>query len=124
MIQDLYRLTGTVHFRERTCYATFDKETAKYYYSLIPKYKNVKTQRYSPHITIVREFEKPNRRFFQDRLNFNGLEISYYYSPIILNDRKYYYLNVYSLEIEELRVLFGLKRFRFNCFHVTIGNTK
>lgn len=112
--------------------AEIDQEIGKYYRNLIPKYYCVKSQAYSAHITIVR-LNKETPKNLENWLKYEGKKISYYYSPIIQNDDKYFWLNAYSEEIGAIREELGLPKFRDdtlfggvkrNEYHITIGNVK
>jgi hypothetical protein len=111
---------GLTEYRSNTVYINLGREFAEYYSSLVPKYKRVKLPKYPAHITIVREFERPNRELWGLKLYLN-----FRYLPLVMEDEVYYYINVYSSDISDVREMFGLSRFRVrNCYHITIGNKK
>lgn len=107
-----------------------DPDIVRYYYSLLPKYLNVQRQYHKPHITICRTgIEKPAL----DVSNFDGLTASFLYSNIIDRDNRYFWLNCWSRELEEIRTVLGLtiaSRItipplgHMKTFHITIGNIK
>lgn len=116
-------IEGTVKYRSNSCVLEFCKDFGAYYYALIPKYKNAQRQKYLAHVTIVREFEKPND-WFRFKL-FEDERFSIDYSPNICYKFPYYYLECQSPEIEMLRLFYGLSPYRINnCYHITIGNVK
>lgn len=119
----LVKTNGIVQYRGLSCILELSKDFGDYYYSLIPKYKNAQKQKYLPHVTIVREFESRNS-FFDYKLNENQ-KFCIDYSPQIWYAHPYFFLECWSPQIEQLRVDYGLRPYRFNdCYHITIGNTK
>jgi len=116
-------ICGTVKYRGNSCILELCEDFGAYYYALIPKYKNAQRQRYRAHVTIVREFEKPNKQF--DIKPCEGDIFYLDYSPNICYSYPYYFLECQSKPIEDLRILFGLEPHRLNnCYHITIGNVK
>ena len=114
---------GWVNYRGGTCELMIDPGIARYYRKLIPQYHNINAPRWSPHITIVREFEKRNNNFGE--LWYYGYYFPFYYSPKIHFDGTYFYLRCVSKWITKMRKEFGLEPYRFdNCYHITIGNCK
>jgi len=105
--------------------AEVDQELSEYYRSLIPKYYNVKPQRYKCHITIVRTgIETPTNMEFWGK--YQDQKISFSYSPIIQNDGTYFWLDAYSSDIEKIREELGLPKYRKDRkeYHITIANIK
>ncbi len=103
-----------------------DKEFSDYYRTLLPKAWRVSPQKYTSHITIVRKEKEeiPDKSLWQ---SFDGIAIEFDYNPIVQFDSLYFYLKVYSKDIEEIRLKLGMPRFRFKnspCYHITIGNIK
>lgn len=102
-----------------------DPNIVEYYYSLIPKYYYPKRQKYDPHISIVRK-----EKFDYKRLADSALV---YYSPIIHMCQTYFWLNVLSIDLEQIRLDLNLPLNSYNnivpegfkhLFHITIGNRK
>lgn len=109
-----------------------EKDLIEYYYSLIPKWLNVNKNRYSPHITVVRtQKETPlNTKFWG---KYEGQQVEFIYNSMIQYDELYYWLNILSVKLEEIRLELGLKVDNFGnkppegfkkYFHCTIGNKK
>jgi hypothetical protein len=107
-----------------------DPELSRYYFSLLPKYLNIKPQGWNPHISLIRN-ETPTypARIFE----YVGRKVSFLYDPIVLNDEKYYWINCFSKELEDIRKDVGLPYiskfwqpplFYLRSFHITIGNLK
>lgn len=100
------------------------------YKALIPKYKNVTGQRYSPHVSIVRKERPANLKAWG---LYEGRKVRFKYSPDVHTDGIYWWLNVYSSQLEAIREELGLPvhskiteppgQFK-RCFHTTIGNNK
>ena len=103
-----------------------DQGIANYYRSLIPKYHYVQPQMYAAHITIVRT-GKETPKNMASWGKYEGEEIPFVYENQIHTDGNYWYLNVQSDRIGDIREELGLPRFRFgdrNYYHITIGNVK
>ena len=118
----IINFAGRLQYEKNRVVILLPKEFGDYYRSLIPPYRRKNTPKYPPHITVVRNFEFP----ISDEKFRDGELINFQYSNEIWFDGTYYFMEVYSKEIEEIRVRLGLPRFRSNksCFHVTIGNVK
>jgi hypothetical protein len=113
-------------------FAEIDQGISNFYRSLIPKYYNVKSQRYKAHITIVR-LQKENPIHLDLWGKHEGRIIHFMYEPLIQMDGKYFWINAYSEEIGQIRQELGLPKFRddtafggkkHNQYHITIANTK
>lgn len=107
-----------------------DPEISRYYRSLIPKSHRVQSQMYKPHISVVRK-EIPNN---VDKLwfKYENKKVEFQYSNYIFNGEIYYWLNVYSDFLIEIRKELNLniinnfkmyenEKYRF---HITLGNIK
>jgi hypothetical protein len=123
---------GKIHYDDTdglwvTLYVSQD--LAEFYRRLIPPYLKVMRPRYKAHATVVRgNFDKPGKiRYWGDH---EGEEVEFLYDPYPLNGNGYYWLNVWSKRLEEIRSELGL----FNVskypaippgydktFHITIG---
>jgi hypothetical protein len=109
-----------------------DQGISDFYRSLIPKYYNVKPQKHRAHITVVRNNkETPTKLEFWEK--YQGQKISFFYCNDIQTDGTYFWLNVQSEEIGNIREELGLSRFRDdrqfggflrNEYHITIANVK
>ena len=109
---------------------TVDQGIALFYRWLIPFWKVANPQRYPAHISLVRK-EIPKNLAVWGR--HEGRRITFSYSPDIQCDEKYWWLNVYSKELEDIRAELGLpvgsKYTRppdgyEHPFHITIANRK
>lgn len=106
-----------------------ESEICNYYRSLIPKYYRVNRQRYAPHISVVRD---ESILYPEELKNLDGRLITFWYSGIIHNDETYFWLEVNSWELQEIRVKLGLTSTSRitrspdgnHSFHITLGNLK
>ena len=113
-----------------------DQGIANYYRKLIPKtYPKINPQMYAAHISVVRH-ENPNLEFWG---KYEGELVEFVYSNIIKNGEIYFWLDCYSLRLEEIRKELGLpfeplhpshEFYKFvpepysRTFHCTLGNLK
>lgn len=128
----LYESNGILRYgKNNRLVVEIDQAIVQYYRSLIPKYKPFQTQLHKPHITIVRTGKEvaPNREYWGKR---EGDKVVFLYSPIVNEGMVYYWLDVYSHELEEIRKELGLsieseyeilEGFNWR-FHITLGNKK
>lgn len=109
-----------------------DPDIAKYYRTLIPKHHRANGTRYAPHITVVRPFiEVPNKLDLWGKYQDEEVEFQYYSNLHV--GTMYFWLDIYSKRLEEIRIELGLPPFRevlsksgqwYRCFHCTIANCK
>lgn len=128
----MYEGTGVVKYGPGLrVIAQIDQGISDFYFSLIPKYYNAKPQAYRAHITIVR-LRKETPTLDAWGLH-EGRLIRYQYDPVINMGDKYFWLNVFSEEIGDIRVALGLLRYRDDSawggkkhasYHITLGNRK
>ena len=107
-----------------------DREIVRLYKWFAPKWVGLRSQMFDPHISIVRK-EIPTNI---DKFGLHeGREVQFTYDPVIYYCPKYWWIEVSSPELEDIRLELGLRRFRshfspdirgFFGFHITIGNTK
>lgn len=109
-----------------------DQQLADLYLSLIPPCKNVRRPRWGAHITIIRPYRDMPSMWDAWRL-YEGEEIEFYYDNYIYNGEVYYWLNVYSVRIEDIRRELGMPvdaKFRQpppgfkKSFHMTVAHNK
>lgn len=125
----LYKSSGTLTYGPGIRAAiTIDPEIAKYYRKLTPKYCDVKSPMYAPHITVVRTgIENPPNQTVWGK--YEGYIVEFDYDSEVRTDGTYFYLRAWSDRIGDIRVELGLPRYRFNdleysAYHITIGNCK
>lgn len=107
-----------------------DQGIADLYRKLIPKYYYAQPQMYPAHITVVR-LKLETAKNMDVWAKYDGEEVSFQYDNEVRFDGTYFYLNVQSDRIGDIREELGLPRFRFGdlgsdkkCYHITIGNVK
>lgn len=130
----LHKSIGTLHY-ERTAgsfklIVSVDPGIYLFYRSLIPKYHTAYPQRYAPHISVVRK-EVPQDPSAWGK--HEGEQVEFLYDPDIQRDARYWWMNVFSTQLEEIRKELGLpvtspytlppSGFE-KCFHMTLGNRK
>ncbi len=81
-----------------------DPEIHRYYRSLLPKWMNPKKPMYPPHVSVIRREVPPNQKIFE---SLHGREVTFFYGEIEWSDT-YIWLNVYSVELENIRIELGL----------------
>jgi hypothetical protein len=107
------------------------KGIGMFYRSLIPKWFNVRGQRYEQHISVVR---KETPKYPEHWGKYEGKRVEFFYDPEdICNNDNYWWINCYSLPLEAIRWELGLlpkwsdrkppEGFGAT-FHTTLGNTK
>jgi hypothetical protein len=97
---------------------------------MLPKSISTNRQLYKAHISVVRK-EVPHNMDVWGK--YEGQEIDFKYDNVIYSGNGYYWLNAFSVKLEEIRLELGLPveslytmppdGFR-KCFHITIGNKK
>lgn len=120
----LFQSTGRLHYYKNWLVLYIDQGIADFYRSLIPKARYVQGQAYPAHITVVRKgVENPDMTHWS---RYNGKKLKFSYDPYIHNDDTYYWLDAWSGDLNNIRMMFNLPAFRkgFDRFHITIGNTK
>ena len=106
-----------------------DPAISDYYRALVPKSVRLNRQKYAPHITVLREAAIPRLLAWGA---YDGERIVFEYNPEIRTGEVYFWLEVYSKDLEDIRVGLGLDPFGPNarppddkdCFHMTLGNLK
>lgn len=107
-----------------------EQDISDLYRKLIPKYYYAQPQLYPSHITVVR-LRLETAKNMEVWNKYNGELVPFSYDSSIRFDGTYFYLNVQSERIGDIREELGLPRFRFGelgadkrCYHVTIANVK
>lgn len=132
----LYTLKGALrYFTDGTNYRLVvegDRMLAEYYRSLLPKWYNANGTRYTPHITVVR-WGKEMPQLLEGWGKYEGRVVEYYYDPVVKEGNVYFWLDIFSVELEVIRAELGLvvdstratppEGFR-RFFHMTIANRK
>lgn len=126
----LFQSIGTLRYGFTHLVLDIDPEIVLYYRALIPKYIHTNPQMYSAHISVVRKEIPPNLQFWG---KYAGEKVVFYYSNAIHHGTVYYWINVFSKRLEEIRKELGLfvdslcnqppEGFS-RTFHITLGNIK
>ena len=118
----MYKSTGIISAGK----VWVDPQISLYYRSLAPKHRDIYSTRYKPHITFIRfKYEW----FWGDSFEiYDGDLIEFEYSHSVYYERPYYFLNVFSTDLDKIRLDLGLKPRRTignqQVYHITIGNNK
>lgn len=100
-----------------------DPEISSFYRSLIPV--KVNKPKYNPHISIVRNKIPSNISAWTAN---EGSLITFEYESYIYNDETYYWLNVFSEEIDLICDQLGVRNkssiYNESIYHITIANIK
>jgi len=113
---------GILRYREDNLVVDVDSGIVDLARALVPKATY-------PHVSVVR-YEKPI--ILKNWGKHENAEVEFKYSTYVYNDEKYYWLQVLSPGLNNIRVELGLSMFSkwskppdgHDCFHITIGNTK
>lgn len=131
MSEILYLSSGPLHYSYTEGYGyklivRMDQGIIDFYRSLVPKWVRLNSQMYPAHVSVVRKVVPVNLGFWG---RYEGEVVDFEYSPVVCNEGVYYWLNVFSRRLEEVRVELGLSPTRvfeggLSCFHATVGNIK
>lgn len=132
MHSELFPSSGLLTYSNRPyrLVLEIDQSISDFYRSLVPKCKRLNRQKYSAHISVVRNEVPPNLNLWE---KYHHQSVSFEYQSFIYNDNVYYWLNAFSTQLEEIRLELGLSVSSpytlpldgFNkCFHSTLGNSK
>lgn len=126
----LFTSYGNLHYEGLKLIVVVDPEIVRYYRHFIPKWQVPCSQLYLPHISVVRKEFPPCIGYWGKH---EGEEVEFQYSNIIYNGKVYWWLNVYSFRLEEIRLELGLSiaseytrppdAYK-KVFHITLGNNK
>jgi hypothetical protein len=133
---NLHKSNGILHYRKEGTSlgvsVSVDQGISEFYRSLIPKYLPSNRQKYPAHITVVRiHKEKPKNMGSWGK--YEGKKINFQYSSYVHDGSVYWWLNAFSVELEEIRRELGLPVTSeytrppegfIKCFHITLSNKK
>jgi hypothetical protein len=126
-----YQSEGVLEYNsEGRAVVWIDQGISDLYRKLCPKYYYVQPQMYPAHITVVRKrLEIPKNMDVWNK--YQGEKVPFEYEDVIRTDGTYFFLNILSERIGEIRLELGLPKFRFSelgsdkgCYHTSIGNVK
>lgn len=119
----MFSSTGTLQYSENPyrLIVSIDPQLAKYYLYQANKmaHLGLNGQRWAPHISVIRKEVPTNLLFWRQH---EGLTVEFEYDPCVKNCATYYWVNVYSKQLEFIRKELGLRD--KTLFHFTIGNVK
>lgn len=132
----LYETTGILRYSinsgQYRCVAEINESIADYYRDLMPRWWNGQKPRWPAHVTVCRPGkETPQSENFWGK--YEGEEVPLFYEPSIKQGKIYWWLDFYSVRLEEIRKEMGLYYVSrdFPCpegfrkvFHMTIANQK
>lgn len=120
------------YFEDYKLIVEIDPGIAEFYRSLIPKYIDWNRPRYAPHVTVIRsEMEEPLVKEAWGK--YEGEEIEFFYDPQIKEGSVYFWLDVYCVKLENIRLELGLPATSMytlppegfkKVFHTTLANKK
>lgn len=126
----IYSSIGTLHYEPTKLIVQVDQELSDYYRKLIPKYIENRPQLYPAHISVVRKEIPVNKQFWG---KYEGQDVEFFYEPFIHSGKFYFWLNVFCVKLEEIRLELGLpvdSPFTrppdsfLKVFHITLANSK
>jgi len=134
MNSGLHKSTGILRYSQGNSWfkliVEVDPGISDFYKSLIPKSYSLSPQKYAPHISVVRHEIPPIMDLWG---KYDDLPIDFYYDGIIHRGTVYWWLNAFSVHLEEIRVELGLPISShytrppdsfLKVFHITLGNSK
>ena len=103
-----------------------DPGITDFYRALVPKTVRLNRQKFAPHITVLREATLPLPAWG----TYEGGAVVFDYLPEIRVGEVYFWLEVYSERLGDIREELGLPRIgpgarppdEKDCFHTTLGN--
>ncbi len=127
----LYKGTGKLRYGNKSLILDTDQGIVDYYKAMIPKYyTDITRQRHPAHISVIRNEVIPTMglwRKYEDEI------VDFEYSGFIRNGEIYWWLDAFSVRLEEIRAELGLyvvDQFTtppsgyLKTFHITLGNWK
>jgi len=129
----MFTSTGIVHYDDDEGHRVIlrvSQSLADYYRSFIPKCERVIKPRWAAHATVIRPgFEVPPKISYWG--DYEGEVVEFLYDSYQLNGYGYYWVNIWSKRLEEIRTELGLTNVSKyalrppgydKTFHITIGN--
>jgi len=130
----MFTSVGIIRYREDKdgLWVTVEvsQNLANYYLSLIPKSYKVIRPRWPAHVTVLRPEE--NAPDISAWGRYEGDTAQFVYDPMILEEKGFWWFNLWSKEMEQIRMEFGLSlKSRITippmgyqkCFHCTVGTS-
>lgn len=127
----IFKSTGTLIYSDNPLklILSVDQGISDFYFSIVPKTFKIQKQMYPAHVSVVRNSSVPHTQFWE---KYQNKVLEFDYEDMVYNDERYYWLNVFCKELEEIREELGLSRSGDvslspdgrHKFHITIGNSK
>lgn len=126
----MYHSHGIIRYdaKEHWVRVEVDQGLVDYYWALIPKYFNVVRPRWKAHVSVVRPEDGVTDLSKWGRME--GQIARFVYDPTILYEKGFWWFNLWSVEMENIRRELGLScKSRITipppgyvkCFHCTVG---
>lgn len=133
-----FETTGQLKYFDNKLIVQLDQGIVDFYLSLIPKSLRVTRQKYPAHISVVRKQIPPNMEFWR---KYESETVPILYGNTIYNGQIYFWLNAFSLRLDEIRKELGFLINPDNpaenlegidrpdgdyqrIYHITLGNLK
>lgn len=123
---------GTLNYRtDGSLIVEIDQELVRYYRYYLARKAFAYPQKHQAHISVVRKETLPVRMEMWEK--YQGKTVPFFVQHKIWECERYFWVNVYSFELERIRLELGLDLKVYNikpiapfnkCFHFTIGNKK
>ena len=127
----MFKSTGYLRYYEDPLklIVSVDEEICRYYRCSVPPVTKLSKQKYPAHISVVRKIVPPNMSCWR---KYQNCRVRFEYEHYVYNDDRYWWLNVFSKELEAIRIELGLRPYGgatmspngAHIFHITVGNTK
>jgi hypothetical protein len=127
----MFKSIGTLRYftNPHKLIVEIDPGISDYYRSLVPKYIVFNKQMFDPHISVIRNEDIPKIELWG---KYDQNKFEFEYDNYIYMSANYLWLNVYSEELESIRLELGLSKTSEitsspdgrHKFHTTLGNFK
>jgi hypothetical protein len=126
----LHHSTGILCYGSDKLVLEVDRGIVDCYRSFLPRSVVLNRQKYDAHISVVRKEIPPRMEFWKKHA---GEQVEFEYGNMIRHGTVYFWLNAWSVRLEEIRLELGLPvdslyvvpppGFR-KTFHISLGNIK
>jgi len=127
----MFKSSGIIHYDKSDgdrVTVSVEQSIGDYYYSLIPKYYRALKPRWNAHVTVVSPIDPIIN--WDKWGNREGQVANFVYDYNILYEKNYWWFNLWSVEMEDIRKELGLSIISritipplgyLKCFHCTLG---
>lgn len=102
-------------------YLSVNREISDYYNSFMERKWFL--PRNGPHITFIAGEHEPRLINHKEVMQYVNCPIPFLYDPIVLTDRRSFWIDIECQALEDIRFNLGLPSRKFN-YHLTLGNYK